>query len=322
MLLTVLICTHDRAPLLHKVLESLNAALRPEEGVELLVIANNCSDETHDLLDDYVQDPAGRIPMRWLAEPQAGKSYALNFGLPHVRTPLLAFVDDDHRVDQNFLVSICRAAADFPDSALFCGRILPDWDGREPAWVHEAGPYRIYPLPVPRFDQGDTGCDLTAERAVPGGGNLFLRTEWVRRIGGFATDMGPSGHDLGGAEDLDWVLRAMGLGARLRYVPGVVQYHYVDTSRLTLDYLMRKAYKRTASIIRLHPESHTGSIPRYLYRKIVTYGFKAAFSLRTDRRRYYLVRTAAALGEAAGHIGLRRARPAPGQLSGSEKCSD
>ena len=75
---------------------------------------------------------------------------------------------------------------------------------------------------------------------MPGGGNLFLRTPWLTRIGPFDTDMGPTGHDLGGSEDLDWVLRALRLGARLRYVPDMVQYHYVDTSRLTLGYMMKQ----------------------------------------------------------------------------------
>lgn len=305
-LLTVLICTHNRAALLRRAVASLNAARRPGEGVRLMVVANHCNDGTHELLDAYIAQQGDRLPLSWVAERTPGKSHALNRALPAVHTPLVALVDDDHRVDGDYLMAIFRAAAAHPEADLFCGRILPDWTGSEPAWVHDSGPYRIYPLPVPRFDQGDATRELTPEQAVPGGGNLFLRTPWATRIGPFATDMGPTGHDLGGAEDLDWVLRALRLGARLRYVPDMVQYHYVDAARLTLGYLMKKAYKRTASTVRLDPQDFGGGVPRYLYRKIAEYGFKACTAIDVERRRFYLVRTAAALGEFAGHWQQRR----------------
>lgn len=302
--LTVLICTHDRADLLAKALASLNAATRPSGWtVDILVAANACRDGTHAALDKYLMHATARgdLPLTWLVEPKPGKSNALNTALPRIDSDLVAFVDDDHRVDAFYLEAICRTAESCPEADIFCGRILPDWDGSEPAWVHETGPYRIYPLPVPRFDQGSVAGELSPDVAVPGGGNLFLRNRWCAKIGPFATDMGPSGHDLGGAEDLDWVLRALRLGARLWYVPDMVQYHFVDASRLTLGYLMKKAYKRTASTVLLEPQDTRTRVPRYLYRKIVEYGLLALTAAAMPRRRFYLVRTAAALGEFAGH---------------------
>jgi glycosyltransferase involved in cell wall biosynthesis len=307
--LTVLVCTHNRAGLLVRMLKTLDQAARPSGwAVDVLVAANACSDDTHAQLDAWRQQVAGRggLPLTWFAEPVPGKSNALNSALPRVDSDLIAFVDDDHRVDAGYLVAVCRAAARHPEADLFCGRILPDWDGGEPAWVHDTGPYRIYPLPVPRFDQGDESFELTPDRAVPGGGNLFIRTPWAARIGPFDTAMGPTGHDLGGAEDLDWVLRGLGLGARLRYVPDMVQHHYVDSARMTLGYVMKKAYKRTASTVRLEASGAGKAVPRYLYRKLAEYTLLACTALGTSRRRYYLVRTAAALGEFAGYRQLRR----------------
>jgi len=313
--LTVLICTHDRAGLLERTLASLNAAVRPAGwAVDVLVAANACRDGTHAFLDRYAGQAEGRGDLRltWFAEPTPGKSYALNSAMPRVQSDLVAFVDDDHRVDGGYLQAVCNAAAHYPDAALFCGRILPDWDGSEPAWVHDQGPYRIYPLPVPRFELGELPREVMADLAIPGGGNLFLRTAWLERIGPFATDMGPIGHDLGGAEDRDWVLRALRLGGRMWYVPEAVQYHYVDATRLTLPYVIRKAYKRTASTVAVDPREGGSMVPRYLYRKVAEYAVKACTALGQARRRFYLVRTAAALGEIAGHRhGNRRARVAP-----------
>ena len=311
--LSVLICTHNRASLLERTLASLNTARRPANwAVDILVAANACSDNTHAFLNTYRQQATDRawLPLSWFAEPTPGKSHALNSAAPRLTSELVAFVDDDHRVDPAYLEAVCQGADSYPQADLFCGRILPDWDGGEPAWVHDKGPYRIYPLPVPRFDLGDAPRAVTAEVAIPGGGNLFLRTEWLAKVGRFSTELGPTGHDLGGSEDMDWVLRALQLGARLQYVPDAVQHHYVDTQRLTLPYIMKKAYKRTASTVRLDPRLPGDRVPRYLYRKLGGYALAVLTALGQAKRRFFLVRTAAALGEIAGYRQRRHGPPA------------
>lgn len=302
--LSILICTHDRAALLERTLVSLNAARRPAGWtLDILVAANACRDRTHAFLDDYRRQATENhaLPLSWFAEPTPGKSHALNSAMPRLTGELAAFVDDDHRVDAAYLEAVCAAADAYPQAGLFCGRILPDWDGKEPVWVHDKGPYRIYPLPVPRFDLGEDARAVTPELAIPGGGNLFLRTDWLARVGPFNPDLGPTGHDLGGSEDMDWVLRAMQLGAALQYIPAAVQYHYVDTRRLTLPYIVKKAYKRTASTVLLDPRLQGHKAPRYLYRKLAGYALAALTALAPARRRFYLVRTAATLGEFAGY---------------------
>ena len=104
-LITVLICTHNRAALLARVLDSLNRAKRPPGGAEILAVANACTDDTHALLEAYARSPGDRLPLRWIAEPTPGKSRALNRAIPEIGTKLTAFVDDDHRVDGTLLRS-------------------------------------------------------------------------------------------------------------------------------------------------------------------------------------------------------------------------
>jgi glycosyltransferase involved in cell wall biosynthesis len=306
---TVLICTHDRRALMRLTLASLNAALRPAGWeLDILVAANACSDGTHEMLEGYREACAekGWLPLTWFAEPTPGKSHALNSALPRIDGDLVAFVDDDHRVDASYLHAVCEAAAAWPDVDLFCGRILPDWDGTEPAWVHDRGPYRIYPLPVPRFDLGPEPLTLDGDGAIPGGGNLVARTRLLPKVGPFHTDYGPSGHDLGGAEDLEWVRRALGTGARLQYLPRILQYHYVDNCRLTLGYLMRKAYMRSASTVRLDPKCREDTfIPPFMVRKALGYAGLLLISWSWARLRFHLVRLAAAVGEIKGHLQAR-----------------
>lgn len=309
----VFICTHNRVDLLARTLNSLNASDLPADcRLGILVVANACTDGTWAFLEGYVAslDPASnrdterhgnRLPLRWLEDPIAGKSHALNFALPQATGAVIAFVDDDHRVDPGYLAAIYEASRRYPASDLFCGRILPDWDGTEPDWVHEDGPYRIYPLPVPRFDLGQEAKTVTLGSVTPGGGNLAIRRGLFERVGEFQLDLGPHGHNLGGAEDIEWVRRSLRGGATLHYIPDMLQYHYVDAERLTLWYVMRKAYERTASTTRLALDDSQGpGVPRFMIRKVLTYLLKAATSLGNSRRRFYLTRLAAAFGEIKG----------------------
>ncbi|MFZ3260526.1 MAG: sulfatase-like hydrolase/transferase [Thiobacillus sp.] len=298
--LTILICTHNRADLLERVLASLNAAKRPVMPVQILVAANACTDDTVARIGTYQaqQDTQGWLPLRLIEVPTPGKSHALNRAIPEIDTELTAFVDDDHRVDENYLVAIEQAAQTWPDAGLYCGRILPDWDGSEPEWVHDNGPYRIYPLPIPRYDQADQSKTITAEEGpIPGGGNLVVRRHVFELAGEFSTELGPHGHDLGGGEDSEYVLRAMNRGVRCQYTPDMVQHHYVDSERLRLGYLLKKSYQRTRSTSRIHGN---GRVPLFMWRKLAEYGFHSLFSLSWARRRFYWMRTAAALGEVQG----------------------
>ena len=298
--LTVLICTHNRVDLLERVLASLNAAARPAIPVRILVAANACTDHTVASLQDYQAQQVSRgwLPLDFIEAPTPGKSHALNTAIPLLTSSLTALVDDDHRVDPAYLTAIAQAAVSWPDAGLYCGRILPDWDGSEPAWVHDEGPYKIYPLPVPRYDQGALPKVITADIGpIPGGGNLVVRRRVFEQTGRFSTELGPHGHDLGGGEDSEYVLRALERGETCRYAPLIVQNHYVDPERLRLGYLLRKSYQRTRSIARLDGD---GSVPLYMWRKLAEYGFHGVASLTWKRRRFYWVRFAAALGELRG----------------------
>ncbi len=301
--LTILICTHNRAALLQEVLDSLNAADRRSDwAIDILVVANACSDRTHELLAEYRRRQAKEnwLPLRWIVEEQPGKSYALNSGLKCVESDLVFLEDDDQRVAPDFLACVCSAAETYPEATMFCGRLLPDWVGDEPRWIREDGPYRIYPGPVPEFDAGPKPMQLSLQDVVPSGGNLIMRLDAIRRVGDFSNDLGPKGHNLVGGEDMAYIKNALALGESLMYVPEILQYHYVDKSRLKLGYLLRLAYRRTHAVVRMGPRIR--SFPPYVLRKLFTYLMAMVFTLDADRRRFFLIRTVAIAGEGLGLV--------------------
>lgn len=306
--LTFVICTHNRAELLMKTIASLNSALRPENcELSILVIANACRDNSARQLQDYMaqQKNTGAITLQYREEPRPGKSLALNLALKKVKDGYICFVDDDHRVDSYYLSAIAEFIRKYPSCPIFCGRILPDWTGEEPSWVHLTGQFRIYPLPVPHFDLDADGMVLDERHSIPGGGNLIVHTGLFGRIGGFNTELGPKGHNLLGSEDSDFVLRALSAGEVLRYEPTIIQYHYVDLERLKMRYLLQKSFQRTRSIT-LARNPTFAQPPRYLWRKLFEYFVLGLTSLSRKKVRFYLMRIASIFGEIAGHWGHTR----------------
>jgi GT2 family glycosyltransferase len=302
--LSIVICTHNRAELLAETLASLNRAQRPVgHSTEVVVVANGCNDATIPMLEQYVarQPESGNLPLRCFEEPRLGKSHALNHAIGLNLAPLIAFIDDDQTVSPGFLVAALAAASGFPEADFFCGKILPDWTGSEPAWVLDEGPFRVFPTPVPKFDLGEESCVIAPNTVTPSGGNIIVRRELVQRVGPFSTELGPAGHNLLGGEDVEWIGRALGKGATLRYVPDIRQSHYVDPERITMPYLLRKAFERSCSVVLFSPKSGTTDrIPAYLFRKMVSHAFVALFTLDAQKRRHFMLRVAATLGELKG----------------------
>ncbi len=304
MIIEVLICTHNRAALLERTLEFIGQAERPDGvEIEVLVAANACRDGTHELLQAYARGARTLpYPLRFIEEPRPGKSNALNTAIARLRGDTIAMVDDDHRVDTGYFCRIAEAATRFPEATMFCGKILPDWTGEEPAWVHDLSAYAIYPLPVPQYDLGEETLSIGEKGRLPGGGNLMIRREVFARVGGFSTALGPQGHNLAGGEDTDFVQRALDAGERIVYWPPIVQFHVAEPERLALRYLLEKSFQRSYSVTRILAGGKRG-IPRYLWRKVASYGFRALFSLYWPEKRFFLVRTAAALGEMRAYTG-------------------
>jgi len=298
--ITVVICTHNRAQLLASTLASLNDAIMPPGlRISILVIANACSDETVTILTDYQSDPDNKLPLQFSEEPIAGKSNALNRAIKLVDDGFIAFVDDDHRIDKHYYAVIDKAIRKHPDGRIFCGKIIPDWTGDEPGWIHDQGRFKIYPLPIPHFELGDRELHVDRTMKIPGGGNLIVHSSVFAETGGFSTSLGPKGHDLAGSEDSDFVLRALANGIKLIYIPEIIQYHFVDLDRLKLSYLVKKSYQRTRTLM-VAKRSDDKTVPLYLWKKLGIYFFQLLFSLKPEKRRFYMMRVASTLGEIEG----------------------
>lgn len=137
MLITVVVCTRNRARQIGEFLESA-AALTPPSGAawELVLIDNGSPDGSAEAASRF----ADRLPLRLFREERAGLSNARNAGVAQAHGDYICWTDDDVLLDPQWLAEDARAFVAQPDVALFGGPVLPRLIGDTPDWFHEGRP--------------------------------------------------------------------------------------------------------------------------------------------------------------------------------------
>ena len=129
MKITVEICTWNRAALLDRTLDCMRQLHVPDGAEwELLIVNNNCSDDTDSVLSRYGEF----LPIRRVFEPRQGTCHARNTAVREARGELLVQTDDDVLVDRAWLQEYCAAATRFPEAAFFGGTIEPWFESSPP----------------------------------------------------------------------------------------------------------------------------------------------------------------------------------------------
>jgi glycosyltransferase involved in cell wall biosynthesis len=260
---TVAICTWNRAALLDRTLEEM-AGLRQPEGIrwELLVVNNNCTDDT----DAVAARHASRLPLRLLHEPTPGKAHAANRALAEARGELIVWTDDDVLVRPDWLAAYAKAAQDHPGAALFAGPVEPWFAAEPPRWVrmHLWKLRFVYALTAADGAVRPLGPDET-----PVGANMALRTE-VQRQFPFDRRLGPAPGDKTNGEETDLVgrLRAAGHGGVWVGPAGV--RHYIPADRLTAAYVRLWHVGLGRLFVRRHglePAPALWGVPRWVWRR-------------------------------------------------------
>jgi GT2 family glycosyltransferase len=221
---SVVVCTRDRP-------EGALAAVRGLMALEYprfeLVLVDNAptSDATKDaVLGEFGSDPR----LRYVREPRPGLSRARNRGVAESTAEIIAFTDDDVRVDRWWLHGIVRGFNRIGDVACVTG-LIPTaaldnalqlyFDQRE-AWGSFSEP-QIWDLtehrddsPLYPYSAGQFGV----------GANFAITRSALKELDGFDEALG-AGTPSGGGEDLDIFTRTILAGHRLVHEPSAIIWH-------------------------------------------------------------------------------------------------
>ena len=132
--LSLIIPTHNRAGQLLAALESVVRQDLPRDEWECVVVSNNSTDDTEARFAAFAAAHPG-CGLRLVAEEGPGVSYARNRGLREAQAPLVAFIDDDERVNEGFLRAYLEFFETRPGAVVSGGRIVAEYPGGRPAWM-------------------------------------------------------------------------------------------------------------------------------------------------------------------------------------------
>ncbi len=275
---SVLIPTYNRSDELRKTLQSLSE-LSGSEDWEVIVVDNNSSDNTADVVAEISK--TFPVEMRYLFEGEQGKPAALNSGLAVARGDVIAFTDDDHRFERDWLhqaaLGLERFGCDYVG-----GKILPLFEGPHPRWLTTSS--ARHRSVIGMADYGPQAHEFAEKPAM--GGNLVVRKEAFSRVGLWDNRLGRRGKTLLGQEQREWCMRARAAGLRGVYIPEMVVYHIVPAERLQKKYFRRWFYWHGISRAILHenfgldmesPEDtvhdfskvpRIAGVPRYMFRTL------------------------------------------------------
>jgi glycosyltransferase involved in cell wall biosynthesis len=97
--LSAVVCTHDRAELLRRALESLCHQTLAVDEFEVVLVDDGSSDATRDVALSF----RSRLPIRYAFQRNAGLAAARNLGVFMAHGEVLLFLDDDDLADPGLL---------------------------------------------------------------------------------------------------------------------------------------------------------------------------------------------------------------------------
>ena len=272
---TVAVITYNRARFLRETLSGLVRQDYPPALWELLVIDNNSTDDTAEVVYAFM---ASTPPPRRVVEVAPGLDCGRNRAVIEAKGDVVVLVDDDILMAPDWLSRLVApfASENAHQVGVVGGEVVPVFPDGLPPWLE--GVHR--PLAL-RPDTGPLGPGQW-----PMGAN-FAFPRWVfARLGNFDTHLDRRGAQLFGGGDTDMIRRVRAAGLEAWFVPGAKVQHQIPAGRLTFSYAARHAFDSARSRVvercRTLRESRRPAAPFLLSRgagsaaKLVLFGVQAA----------------------------------------------
>ena len=235
MLVSVVICSYNRAAYIGGALDSLYQQTATHANFEVIVVDNNSTDGTDQVFEKWrAAHPDGRF--YYTTETQQGASFARNKGAQLAKGVWLCFMDDDAIATPDYIQNIISHTQTHPNVLGFGGKIIPKYIPAEPKWMS----YYVSSL-VGNFDYAPTACAFENGK-YPLESNMIMKKSAFDLVGGFNEAIpGVVGTLRIGGEGKELFYKIIALGEKIYYDPSLLVYHVVEVEKLTPAYMYRVA---------------------------------------------------------------------------------
>jgi GT2 family glycosyltransferase len=288
-MISVCICTYNRSQSLARTLDSLLIPTVDAACNEVLIVDNNCTDGTAQVVESF----RNKLPIRRLLETRQGLSHARNRAAAAFRGDLLLFTDDDVRLEVGWLAAYLDASRRFPEADYFGGRILPDWTGAKPRWIGDK-PLSLIDGALVWYDHGAETRSFGMTEPPPFGASFAVKRRLFEQIGLFRVDLGPKGRRRELGDETEFLTRARNAGAPGLYVGEAIAFHPYDSRRTTPVALYRYGIASGRSHNAISDRPHRGGYCAAA--SFVTRGILQLLRGRGDRFRQCIINVGIEMG--------------------------
>ncbi len=251
--LSLIVPTFNREKILDICLRSLAAQKTDGRLFEIVVVDNNSTDGTRDLVESYIRSDNRFVYVR---EENQGLSHARNRGFQAARGEYLAYLDDDVIVPSSYVSNMC-AIIDKHKPDLIGAPVFPYYTDPKPGWYDD----QLATL----FHTGSPGFSMDCDIV---GGNMAFRKQKLAELGMFDPRIGMKGTGLGFGGETQVVrkYRAVtpSMEQRVFYSPDCWVLHHVPAYKMRIAYILRRSYIQGAAIAHVKFPKETRTWPRYL----------------------------------------------------------
>ena len=228
MKLSIVICTYNRAELLRFCLQSLVEQQGQSMDYEVLVINNNSSDNTNEVVGEF----KGKIDhLKVFVETNQGLSYARNRGYKEAKGDWVFYLDDDAKAHKN-LIALSLKIIQEQNYECFGGLYLPWYKYGQPKWFKDSYASNKKPFEVPTVLVGDMHLS---------GGIFYVKRDLLNKLNGFSTELGMTGKVVAYGEETELQLRIRKMGLDTVYIPDLKIDHLVPEYKLNVDWFLNGA---------------------------------------------------------------------------------
>lgn len=255
---SIIIATYNRASYLALCLDGLAALNADKSGIEVIIIDNNSTDNTAEVIQEFIASH-DEMRVRHILETQQGASRARNRGIREAQGEILCFLDDDTIATPTWFQNLVGGFVDpsvgcvgGPAILNFLGREVPPWLRGDLQWLLSG--YQL------RYNEP---TEITKIAEYPYLCNMAIRREVLERVGLFQVDLGPNGNNLVVGEETELMGRIAKAGWKIVYLPDAQVAHLVSPERAEKRYIYRACMRLAVTHIYLTWDS---SIPRVIGR--------------------------------------------------------
>ncbi|MCU0610493.1 MAG: glycosyltransferase [Candidatus Eisenbacteria bacterium] len=271
---TIVIPSHDGLSLLKRTLPfCLNTRYAPA-ALSILVIDNGSRDGT-----------ASEVPALFPGvhvidlDRNVGFAAACNHGARVVASAYVAFLNNDMKVDPDWLAPLVAALEESPERIAAGSKVL-SWDGKT---VDFAGGDLNFEGRA--FQRGlgvsrDRAAYAAHDAIFLNGGAMLVRRDDFLRIGGFDEDF------FAYYEDVDFGWRASILGFSMRWVPESVTYHQHGATAARLSRAQKRFLLERNALLSMYKNYDDADLPRALTGALLLAGLRAIAGAPIQRDAY------------------------------------